>query len=117
MHVGAEGMDDFEDLKEIRESQASIASAKPKAAKKKKQVKFDESIESSIYEQTLDNVEAQDEQVDPFEVHEPVELPFAKSIKKKEKPAPPKVPAEPYYKMAKSANTPKNKSKNNYGAE
>jgi hypothetical protein len=50
MHVGAEGMDDFEDLKEIRESQASMASAKPRVAKKKKQVKFDESIESSIYE-------------------------------------------------------------------
>ena len=50
MHVGAEGIDDFEDLKEIRESQASIASGKPKVMKKKKQVKFDESIESSIYE-------------------------------------------------------------------
>lgn len=117
MHVGAEGIDDFEDLKEIRESQASIASAKPKVTKKKKQVKFDESIESSIYEQTLDNGDGQDEQVGPFEGHEPVELPFAKSMKKKEKLAPPKVPAEPYYKMAKSANTPKNKLKNNNGAE
>jgi|APSaa5957512535_1039671.scaffolds.fasta_scaffold659663_1 hypothetical protein len=41
MHVGS---DDFDDLKEIRDSQVSIAS------KKKKKVKFDESIESSIYE-------------------------------------------------------------------
>ena len=77
-------------------------------------MKFDESIESSIYENTVDPGHTEDQSpknkgqniVIQKKSEEPAQLPFAKSIPKKKegksKAQPPSVPAQPYYKMVAS---------------
>ena len=92
--MSSKAQDDFEDLKELKDSFVkSVQPEEVEKAKPKKQVKFDESIESSIYENTVEHGQTEEpspnEKISNIIIQTNEELPFAKSLtKKKEKPKP-----------------------------